>query len=134
LTFKRDFHDWEEVVDIPLCSTIHGIGDGHVIPVQDNGRSVLQARRQASILKKVNGNSITKLQIQDFDRSDQWASEKCTHADTDFAMVPAAPPTLKNHLATSWPAPISAKDPYLHTNARSGDQCSSLGFKTMQTK
>src|SRR5437867_2468401 len=31
----------------------------------------------------------------------------------DFATVPAAPPTRKNHRATSCPAPISAKVPYL---------------------
>src|SRR4030095_9181439 len=30
-----------------------------------------------------------------------------------LAMVPAAPPTRKNLRATSWPAPISAKVPYL---------------------
>lgn len=35
-----------------------------------------------------------------------------SYADTDFAIVPAAAPTLKNHLATSCPAPISAKTPY----------------------
>src|SRR5438093_5192700 len=29
-----------------------------------------------------------------------------------FATVPAAPPTAKNHRATSWPPPISAKVPY----------------------
>ena len=28
-----------------------------------------------------------------------------------LAMVPAAAPTLKNQRATSWPAPISAKEP-----------------------
>src|SRR5260370_42064100 len=28
-----------------------------------------------------------------------------------FATVPEAPPTIRNHLATSWPAPISANDP-----------------------
>src|SRR5580765_5299922 len=30
-----------------------------------------------------------------------------------LATVPAAPPTTKNHRATSWPAPISAIVPYL---------------------
>src|SRR6478735_5117935 len=30
-----------------------------------------------------------------------------------FAIVPDAPPTRKNHRATSCPAPISAKVPYL---------------------
>src|SRR6185503_9953488 len=30
-----------------------------------------------------------------------------------LAIVPAAPPTRKNQRATSWPAPISAKVPYL---------------------
>src|SRR5216117_2674972 len=30
-----------------------------------------------------------------------------------LAIVPAAPPTRKNRRATSWPAPISAKVPYL---------------------
>src|SRR5258705_9327534 len=30
-----------------------------------------------------------------------------------FATVPAAPPTEKNHRATSWPAPISANVPYV---------------------
>src|SRR6266487_360054 len=30
-----------------------------------------------------------------------------------LATVPAAPPTRKKHRATSWPAPISAKVPYL---------------------
>src|SRR4051812_37072315 len=30
-----------------------------------------------------------------------------------LAMVPAAPPTWKNQRTTSWPAPISAKVPYL---------------------
>ena len=30
-----------------------------------------------------------------------------------LATVPAAPPTRKNQRATSWPAPISAKVPYL---------------------
>src|SRR3989442_13008506 len=29
-----------------------------------------------------------------------------------FATVPAAPPTAKNHRATSWPPPISANVPY----------------------
>ena len=33
--------------------------------------------------------------------------------DMDFEMEPAAAPTRKNHRATSWPAPISAKVPYL---------------------
>src|SRR6201988_1050513 len=28
-----------------------------------------------------------------------------------FATVPDAPPTRRNHRATSWPAPISAKEP-----------------------
>src|ERR1700736_6926281 len=31
----------------------------------------------------------------------------------DFATVPAAPPTEKNHRATSWPPPISANVPYV---------------------
>ncbi len=35
-----------------------------------------------------------------------------SYAEIDFAMVPAAAPTLKNHLATSCPAPISASTPY----------------------
>ena len=35
-----------------------------------------------------------------------------SYAEMDLAMVPAAAPTLKNHLATSCPAPISAKTPY----------------------
>src|SRR5437660_12145576 len=30
-----------------------------------------------------------------------------------FATVPAAPPTEKNHRATSWPPPISANVPYV---------------------
>src|SRR5437879_7626608 len=30
-----------------------------------------------------------------------------------FATVPAAPPTAKNHRATSWPPPISANVPYV---------------------
>src|SRR5262249_52021030 len=30
-----------------------------------------------------------------------------------LATVPAAPPTEKNHRATSWPAPISANVPYV---------------------
>src|SRR5206468_6070880 len=33
-----------------------------------------------------------------------------------LAIVPAAPPTRKNRRATSWPAPISAKVPYLVTS------------------
>ena len=35
-----------------------------------------------------------------------------SYAEIDLAMVPAAAPTLKNHLATSCPAPISASTPY----------------------
>jgi len=35
-----------------------------------------------------------------------------SYAETDLAIVPAAPPTRKNQRATSWPAPISAKTPY----------------------
>src|ERR1051325_1030665 len=36
-----------------------------------------------------------------------------SYADMVLAMVPAAPPTRKNQRATSCPAPISAKVPYL---------------------
>jgi hypothetical protein len=35
----------------------------------------------------------------------------------DLAIVPAAPPTRKNHRATSCPAPISATVPY-HLGSR----------------
>lgn len=35
-----------------------------------------------------------------------------SYAEMDLAIVPAAAPTLKNHLATSCPAPISARTPY----------------------
>lgn len=35
-----------------------------------------------------------------------------SYAEIDLAMVPAAAPTLKNHRATSCPAPISARTPY----------------------
>lgn len=35
-----------------------------------------------------------------------------SYAEMDLAIVPAAAPTRKNHLATSCPAPISARTPY----------------------
>src|SRR6266511_5681565 len=36
-----------------------------------------------------------------------------SYAEIVLAMVPDAPPKRKNQRATSWPAPISAKAPYL---------------------
>src|SRR5437773_11138441 len=41
-----------------------------------------------------------------------------------FATVPAAPPTAKNHRATSWPPPISAKVPYF-----AGSRLSATAFR-----
>src|SRR5258708_9889358 len=38
-----------------------------------------------------------------------------SYAEMVFATVPEAPPTIRNHLATSWPAPISANDPKIES-------------------
>src|SRR5258707_12279746 len=38
-----------------------------------------------------------------------------SYAEMVFATVPEAPPTMRNHLATSWPAPISANDPKIES-------------------